>query len=65
MSGGASFLASLSLALALAGGVSQFSEGGPFKLDALFLDEDFFTFDAETLNVATDALQDPSRKEIA
>jgi DNA repair protein SbcC/Rad50 len=57
LSGGESFLASLALALALAGSVSQFSEGGPFKLEALFLDEGFSTLDAETLNVAIDALQ--------
>lgn len=58
LSGGESFLASLGLALALASSVSQFADGsGPFKLDALFLDEGFSTLDAETLNVAVEALQ--------
>jgi DNA repair protein SbcC/Rad50 len=58
LSGGESFLASLALALALAASVSQFGDGGrPFGLDALFLDEGFSTLDAETLNVAIEALQ--------
>ena len=58
LSGGESFLASLALALALSSSVSQFGDGGgPFKLDALFLDEGFSTLDAETLNVAVDAIQ--------
>jgi len=58
LSGGESFLASLGLALALSSSVSQFADGGgPFKLDALFLDEGFSTLDAETLNVAVEAIQ--------
>src|SRR5262249_13463669 len=58
LSGGESFMASLALALALSSSVSQFADGGaPFKLDALFLDEGFSTLDAETLNVAVDAIQ--------
>lgn len=58
LSGGESFLASLALALALSSSVSQFADGGgPFKLDALFLDEGFSTLDAETLNVAVEAIQ--------
>jgi exonuclease SbcC len=58
LSGGESFLASLALALALAASVSQFGDGErPFGLDALFLDEGFSTLDAETLNVAIEALQ--------
>jgi exonuclease SbcC len=58
LSGGESFLASLGLALALSSSVSQFNDGGgSFKLDALFLDEGFSTLDAETLNVAVEAIQ--------
>jgi DNA repair protein SbcC/Rad50 len=58
LSGGESFLASLALALALTASISEFSaEAGIRKLDALFLDEGFSTLDAETLNVAIDALQ--------
>jgi len=57
LSGGESFLASLALALALSSSVSQFADGGPFRLDALFLDEGFSTLDAETLNVAIEAVQ--------
>jgi exonuclease SbcC len=58
LSGGESFLASLALALALSSSVSQLADGAaPFKLDALFLDEGFSTLDAETLNVAVEAIQ--------
>ena len=58
LSGGESFLASLALALALSSSVSQFADGGgSFKLDALFLDEGFSTLDAETLNIAVEAIQ--------
>jgi exonuclease SbcC len=58
LSGGESFLASLALALALTASISEFSaEAGIRRLDALFLDEGFSTLDAETLNVAIDALQ--------
>lgn len=58
LSGGESFLASLGLALALSSSVSQFADGGgPFKLDALFLDEGFSTLDGDTLNVALEAIQ--------
>ncbi len=58
LSGGESFLASLGLALALSSSVAQFADGGgPFKLDALFLDEGFSTLDTETLNVAVEAIQ--------
>ena len=51
LSGGESFLVSLALALALSDLVS-------FKtsIDSLFLDEGFGTLDAETLDVALDAL---------
>ena len=38
--------------------LSIFADGsGPFRLDTLFLDEGFSTLDAETLNVAVEAIQ--------
>lgn len=51
LSGGESFLVSLSLALALSDLVSNKT-----SIDSLFLDEGFGTLDAETLDTALDAL---------
>ncbi|BET80297.1 exonuclease subunit SbcC [Edwardsiella anguillarum] len=51
LSGGESFLVSLSLALALSDLVSHKT-----RIDSLFLDEGFGTLDAETLDTALDAL---------
>ncbi len=51
LSGGESFLVSLALALALSHLVSHKT-----SIDSLFLDEGFGTLDAETLDVALDAL---------
>lgn len=51
LSGGESFLVSLALALALSALVSDKT-----RIDSLFLDEGFGTLDAETLDVALDAL---------
>ncbi|WP_116475367.1 AAA family ATPase [Zobellella maritima] len=51
LSGGESFLVSLALALALSDLVSSKT-----RIDSLFLDEGFGTLDAETLEVALDAL---------
>ncbi len=51
LSGGESFLVSLALALALSELVSHRT-----RIDSLFLDEGFGTLDAETLEVALDAL---------
>ncbi len=51
LSGGESFLVSLSLALALSELVSHKT-----SIDSLFLDEGFGTLDAETLDIALDAL---------
>jgi len=57
LSGGESFLASLSLALALAEGIAQLnSESGRVVLESLFLDEGFSTLDSETLGTVADAL---------
>lgn len=51
LSGGESFLVSLSLALALSDLVSHKT-----RIDSLFLDEGFGTLDAQTLEIALDAL---------
>lgn len=52
LSGGESFLASLALAL----GLSELV-GGKHRVESLFIDEGFGTLDAETLDVAMDALE--------
>lgn len=58
LSGGESFLASLALALALAESLARLSAQGSAAetLDSLFLDEGFGSLDADTLDVAVQAL---------
>ncbi|HSR52493.1 MAG TPA: SMC family ATPase [Acidobacteriota bacterium] len=58
LSGGESFLASLSLALALAEGLTDFvSDRQELSLDSLFLDEGFSTLDQETLDVVVQSVE--------
>lgn len=57
LSGGETFLASLSLALALAEQLSALAVGGHARLDSLFLDEGFGSLDPETLEVVTAAVE--------
>ena len=49
LSGGETFLASLSLALSLSDQLSELATRGAARLDAIFLDEGFGTLDADTL----------------
>lgn len=57
LSGGERFLVSLALALALSG-----LEGRSSFVDTLFIDEGFGSLDADTLELAVDALQGRGRK---
>jgi DNA repair protein SbcC/Rad50 len=55
LSGGETFQASLALALALSEGLANLS--GDRRLDAVFIDEGFASLDAESLDLAIDALE--------
>lgn len=57
LSGGETFLASLSLALALAVGLRELVGTAAGRLDAIFIDEGFGALDPETLDVVVDALE--------
>lgn len=57
LSGGETFLASLSLALALAEHLSELAASGAARLEAIFLDEGFGTLDPETLETVAAAVE--------
>ena len=58
LSGGETFLASLSLALALSEHLADLAVRGAAKLEALFLDEGFGTLDSDTLDVVISAIEE-------
>ena len=58
LSGGETFLASLSLALALAEATAELAPEGAPRIDSIFLDEGFGTLDPHTLDIVASA---PSR----
>jgi DNA repair protein SbcC/Rad50 len=58
LSGGETFLASLSLALALAEATSELAAEGAPRLDSIFLDEGFGTLDPTTLDVVASAIEE-------
>lgn len=58
LSGGETFLASLSLALALSEHVAELAAGSSARLEALFLDEGFGALDADTLDTVAAAIEE-------
>lgn len=58
LSGGETFLASLSLALALADEVADLATEGTARLESIFLDEGFGTLDPDTLDVVASAIEE-------
>ena len=60
LSGGETFLASLSLALALRDSQTEMAAEGGARLDSLFLDEGFGTLDPDALDVVTSAIEELS-----
>jgi exonuclease SbcC len=60
LSGGETFLASLSLALALRDSQTEIAAEGGARLDSLFLDEGFGTLDPDALDVVTGAIEELS-----
>ena len=58
LSGGETFLVSLSLALSLSEHLANLAVGGAAKLEALFLDEGFGTLDSDTLDIVISAIEE-------
>ncbi|MBA3349380.1 MAG: SMC family ATPase, partial [Actinobacteria bacterium] len=63
LSGGETFLASLSLALALAEHLSELAAGGAARLEAIFLDEGFGTLDSDTLDTVAATVENLASKD--
>ncbi|MFP5297591.1 MAG: SbcC/MukB-like Walker B domain-containing protein, partial [Actinomycetota bacterium] len=62
LSGGETFLASLSLALSLSDQLLDLAAGGSARLDAIFLDEGFGTLDPETLDTVAATIENLAAK---
>jgi exonuclease SbcC len=58
LSGGETFLVSLSLALALADEVASLAARGTVRLESIFLDEGFGTLDPDTLDTVATAIEE-------
>lgn len=58
LSGGETFLTSLSLALALADSITDIASTSTPPLESMFLDEGFGTLDPETLDIVATAIED-------
>jgi exonuclease SbcC len=58
LSGGETFLASLSLALALAEATAELAPEGAPKIESIFLDEGFGTLDADTLDTVATSIEE-------
>jgi exonuclease SbcC len=58
LSGGETFVASLSLALALTERIADLAADGSARLESMFLDEGFGTLDPETLDVVASVLEE-------
>ena len=58
LSGGETFLASLSLALALAAATAELAPDGAPQIDSIFLDEGFGTLDPNTLDTVASAIEE-------
>jgi exonuclease SbcC len=58
LSGGETFLTSLSLALALSESITELASTSTPPLESMFLDEGFGTLDPETLDIVAAAIED-------
>src|SRR5205823_3968019 len=63
LSGGETFLASLSLALAMSDRIAQLSANTAVRLESIFLDEGFGSLDPETLETVATAIEQLGRTQ--